>query len=58
MFASDTMGLSVFVFTQLFSKGKERSSRQAGAKAEFNVKQPFKVIQDNSRSCVLKSVEN
>jgi len=39
------VGLSVFVFTQLFTKAKERSSTPTRRKTEFNVKQPFKVIQ-------------
>jgi len=44
MFAAGSApGQSVIVFTQLFLKAKERSSRPTGTKTEFNVKWPFKV---------------
>jgi len=43
MFAIDSMALSVFIFTQFYSKAKERSSRPTGSKTEFNAKEQFKV---------------
>jgi len=45
VFASDTMGLSVFVLTELFSKVTATDARRTGVKVEFNVKWPLKVIQ-------------
>jgi len=38
------MGLSSLVLTQLFSKIAVSDGRSSGTKTEFNVKQPFKVI--------------
>jgi len=37
MTAADSVGLSVFVFMQLFLKAMQKSSRSTGAKTEFNV---------------------
>jgi len=35
------MGLSLLVFTQLFSKFARSEARQTGAKTEVNAKEPF-----------------
>ena len=42
-----TVWVSGFVFTQLLSKVTVSDARRSGVKIEFNVKWPFKIIQDH-----------